>query len=53
MEVVDIFQHGASRTRRHRDVVEHRQVLDHLAQPDPARVRAHSDAELGVQAVVR
>ena len=32
-----------------RDVVEHGQVLDQLAQPDAAGVRAHRDAELGGQ----
>lgn len=31
---------------RHRDVVEHADVLDSLAQPDPTGVRAHRDPEL-------
>ena len=37
----------SSMRARHRHVVEHRQVLDHLAQPDAARVRADRHAELG------
>src|SRR6185437_10711784 len=40
VQVIDVLQHPVVRRGADRDVVEHRQVLDHLAQPDAAGVRA-------------
>ena len=39
--------HRPSVVPAHRDEVEHREVLHHLAQADAAGVRAHRHAELG------
>jgi hypothetical protein len=49
VQVVDVLKDPAIGAGRDRDVVEHRQVLDHLAQAHAARVRADGDAELSGQ----
>src|SRR5918992_5123833 len=49
VQVVDVLDGTAGQLAADRDVVEHRQVLDHLAQADAARVRAHGHAERGGQ----
>ncbi len=47
MEVVDVLDHPAVERAADRDVVDHGQVLDELAQPDAAGMGADRDAELG------
>ena len=47
MEVVDVFDHPALERARHADVVDDRQVLDELAQPDAAGMGTDRHAELG------
>ena len=49
VQVVDPFDLSSCHGRGHRGEVEHRQVLDHLAQAHAAGVRAHGHAELGRQ----
>ena len=46
VEVVDVLDHAAFPGAADGDVVEHRQVLDELAEADAAGVRADRDAEL-------
>src|SRR5439155_726625 len=46
MQVVDEFDPATLGRAADRDVIEHRQVLDHLAQPDAAGMRADRNAEL-------
>jgi hypothetical protein len=46
VQVVDVLDVAAGLGAGHGDVVEHRQVLNHLAQPDAAGVRAHRHPEL-------
>ena len=46
MEVVDVLDHPALERPADRDVVDGREVLDELAQPDAAGVRADRHAEL-------
>ena len=47
VQVVDPLDHPAVPGPGQRDVIEHGQVLDELAQPDAAGVRADRHAELG------
>ena len=47
VQVVDVLDDPVGGGAGHREVVEHREVLDEFAQPDAARVRADGDAELG------
>ena len=49
VQMIDVLDHPAVHRSTHREVVEDRQVLDHLAQPDATRVRADGHAELGRQ----
>src|SRR5882762_6600729 len=45
VQVIDVLDHAAVHRARDRDVVEHRQVLHVLAQPDAAGMRADRHAE--------
>ena len=47
VEMVDVLDPSVVGRATHGDEVEHRQVLNHLAQADASRVRAHGHAELG------
>ena len=47
VQVVDVLDPPTLRRPADGDEVEHREVLDHLAQADAAGVRAHRHAELG------
>ena len=47
VKVADEFGDASVERRRHGDVVEHREVLDELAQADAAGVRTDRHAELG------
>ena len=47
VQVVDVLDHAAVGGAGDGEVVEHREVLDELAQPDAARVRADRQPELG------
>ena len=49
VQVVDVLDHALLQRAAHRHVVERRQVLDQLAQPDAAGVGADRHAELGRQ----
>src|SRR5262245_22281103 len=46
VEVIDELGDAVVHPSRHREAVPHRQVLDQLAEPDAAGVRADRDAEL-------
>jgi hypothetical protein len=46
VQVIHVLDHPALHGSAHRDVVEHREVLDVLAEPDAACVRAHRHVEL-------
>ena len=49
MEVIHILDHAPIGAARDSHKVEHRYVLHHFTQPDPAGVGAHSDPKLGRQ----
>src|SRR6187455_1225251 len=46
VQVIDILDHPALHRTADRDVIEHRQMLDVLAETDAAGVRTHRHAEL-------
>src|SRR5581483_676935 len=46
VQVIDVLDVAIVDGPADRDVVEHREMLDHLAEADAARVRAHRHAEL-------
>ena len=47
VEVIDVLDPSSVRRATHGDEVEHRQVLNHLAQADTSGVGTHGHAELG------
>ena len=47
VQVIDPLDHAPVHGPGDSDVVEHREMLDNLAQPDTAGMRAHRDSEFG------